>query len=84
MTTPSIEGSLTFICLVEGTYPILFSIGLPSRTLYAEGAFTTRYLIFSVRDTALSVNVVLNSMYPLTSTWSPVKPYRPQMVWGQL
>ena len=65
---PSIEGKLTFMCLVEGTAPILLSVGLPSRILYAEGAFTTRYLIFSVREAVPSVNVVLNSMYPLTST----------------
>ena len=68
MTTPSINGNLTFMCLVEGTAPVLLSVGLPNRMLYADGAFTTRYLIFFVREANPSVNVVLNSMYPLTST----------------
>jgi len=56
------------MCLVEGTTPVLLSVDLPNRMLYAYGAFTTRYLTFSVREADPSVNVVLNSMYPLTST----------------
>ena len=35
-----------------------------------------RYLILMVRDVVSSVKVVLNSTCPLTSTWSPVKPYK--------
>ena len=38
-----------FMCLVEGTAPVLLSVGLPNSMLYADGAFTTRYLIFSIR-----------------------------------
>ena len=76
ITTPSIDGNFTFMCRVDGMAPILLSVGLPNRMLYAEGAFTMRYLIFSVLDPASSVNVVLSSMYPLTSTWSPANPYK--------
>ena len=65
MIKPSIDGSLTFMCLVEGIAPVLLSVGLPNSMLYADGAFTTGYLIFSVREAKPSVKVVLNSIYPL-------------------
>ena len=87
ITTPSIDGNLTFMCLVEGIAPVLLSVGLPNRMLYADGAFTTRYLIFSVREADPSVNVVFNLIYPpdlhlITGKTVQAAPLWPQLVRG--
>ena len=87
MIKPSIHGSLAFMCLVEGTSPVLLSVGLPNSMLYADGAFTTRYLIFFVREAKPFVKVVLNSIYPLTliaGETVQAAPIWPQLIRGQL
>ena len=60
ITAPSIDGSFSFMCLVDGIAPNLSRVGLPNKMLYAEGAFTTKYFILSVRAIVPSVNVVLS------------------------